>query len=157
MPAAISSAPIAKQMTSAVPMSGCLSSSAQATPTTISSGLARPPSVLVALRPRGQQLGRVEDQRDLQQLRGLELERAGAEPARRAVHRHADARAASPRRVSTNDATSSSGVSALTTLSPWRDAKCITTSPMQPEHQVALQVEGRVARPPSSDSAELAE
>ena len=48
VPAATSSMPIAKQMTSAVPMSGCLSSSRQAAPTTISSGLTSPLSVLVA-------------------------------------------------------------------------------------------------------------
>ena len=46
-PAATSSIPIAKQITRAVPMSGCLSSSAQAAPTTSSSGLTSPPIVLV--------------------------------------------------------------------------------------------------------------
>ena len=81
----------AMQTTMAVPMSGCLSSSAQAKPTTIRSGLHMPPSVLHRRRPRGQQLRRVEHERDLEQLRGLELERAGAEPARGAVHGHADA------------------------------------------------------------------
>ena len=48
VPAAMSSAPIAKQIVIAVPMSGCFSSSAHATPTTSSSGLTSPPSVFVA-------------------------------------------------------------------------------------------------------------
>ena len=40
VPAAISSAPMAKQITIVVPMSGCFMTSAHAAPTTSSSGLA---------------------------------------------------------------------------------------------------------------------
>ena len=45
VPAAISSAPIAKQTTIVVPMSGCFISSAQAAATTSSSGLNSPLTV----------------------------------------------------------------------------------------------------------------
>ena len=84
---------MAKQMTIVVPMSGCFMRSAQAAATTSRSGFVIVPNRAYRVRPRRQQqLGGVEHERDLEELGGLELEDAGAEPARGAVHGHAHAR-----------------------------------------------------------------
>ena len=69
----------------------------------------------------------------------------GAEPARRAVHRHADAGQHHATPSATNEPPAATAVSALTTFSPWRE-EVQHHQPDEPEDHVALQVVRRVAR-----------
>ncbi len=92
MPAAISIAASVNAITIAVPRSGSLNTSRHAAPTTSSSGRASSRRSCTLPRTLGQQRGRVQHQRELHQLRGLELERRRADPAARAVDAHADVR-----------------------------------------------------------------
>ena len=66
--------------------------SSAAAPATSSSGLIDALQRLQPLGLAGQQRRRVQHERQLHDLAGLELQRAGAEPAARAVDLHADAR-----------------------------------------------------------------
>ena len=91
-PAATSIADVVKAITSAVPRSGCDAISRHAAPT-ISRERHQLLGLADDLRPlRDAAPRRVEHERELHQLRRLELQRPGAEPALRAVDRHADAR-----------------------------------------------------------------
>ena len=83
-PAAISSAAIARQVTSAVPRSPT-PTTRHAEPDDPEHRHHPPDPALDHLRPGREQLGAEQDQRDLHQLRGLDLERPGAEPGARAV------------------------------------------------------------------------
>ena len=90
-PAAISIAAVAKHATIAVPRSGSTTTSAQASAddAEVRHQLAEAAD---DRRPVGEQLGAVEHQRELHHLGGLDLERAGADPALRAVDLDPDAR-----------------------------------------------------------------
>ena len=92
IPAATSIAPSVKQMTSAVPRSGCAAISSTAGGAHAHDRAGRGAEVVGDLRPRGDDRRRVQDERQLHQLGGLELERAGPDPAPRAVDLHPDAR-----------------------------------------------------------------
>ena len=68
-------------------------------------------------RPRGEEVGAVEDQRELRELRRLDLERAGADPALRAVADMPTPGTSTASRRK-NEAARSSGVSGRTIWRP---------------------------------------
>ena len=78
-------------MTSAVPRSGCAATSRTARGPDPHHGPGRGAQAEGELRPRRDHRRRVQDERELHELRGLELQRPGAEPAARAVDLHAEA------------------------------------------------------------------
>ena len=132
MPAATSSAIVVKAITIAVPRSGCVATSRIAAPTTTSSGLSQVAQVVHALRALGQQRRGVQHERELHQLRGLELQRPGADPAPRAVDADADVRDVHGEHEHERRSTSSGPVIACTFATPSRASTRISTSPTPP-------------------------
>ena len=87
----------------------------------------------------------MQHERELHQLRRLELQRAGAEPAARAVDGRRRSPGSSTSTSSTKAPSSSAGVKRRTCSRPWRASSCITTSPQRAVHEVLDEVGGAVA------------
>ena len=92
MPAASSIASIVSATTSVVPRSGSITIRPQAISAGHATGLATSHQLRARLARDGELLGGVQDQRQLGDLRRLELDRPGAEPASGALHLHAEMR-----------------------------------------------------------------
>ena len=130
--------------------------SAQASPTTSRYGSHARAGRRTDLRARGEQVGAVEDQRDLRELRragtGSRPRRSSAAP-RSPRPRRPGRR---PRRAGRTRRRAAAGVSGRAIAHAADRGTRITTRPIAPKISGALQVVGAVAASPSSEVVELA-
>ena len=131
VPAATSRAPIEKQMTIAVPMSGCFISSAQAAPTTSSSGLTSPPMLRTEAGRAASSWAAYRISDTFSSSEGWNC--SGPAPSQRVAPFTVTPKPGIiTSTVSPNEATSSMGARPRMTFRPCREAKCIATSPSSP-------------------------
>ena len=111
-----------KQTTIVVPMSGCFISITHATATTIRSGFDSPPKLRVALGRAARSCAAKRTSDSLSSSEGWNC--SGPAPSQRvAPFTVTPTPGSMTSAVNANEASSRTGVTPLTTLSPWRDAK----------------------------------